>query len=172
MITNNKIPRTQLESDKGVNVIYRDFNDTAPYTGTTSVTIINSALIPANTITINDEIEIEARSERSSTSGTGNSYIYINTTNSLSGATVLGLYGVAGHRSNAIIRNIYVNNTNSVYLIGNVNTPTSKGISTANIWSKTNINWASNIYVLQAYQLADVNHSAYSSGIIIKRARL
>jgi hypothetical protein len=129
-------------------------------------------LIPANTININDEFEIEARSERSSTTGTGNSYIYINTTNSLSGATVLGLYGVAGHRSNAIIRNIYVNNTNSVYLIGNVNTPTSKGISTAAIWSKTNINWASNIYVLQAYQLADVTHSAYSSGIIIKRARL
>jgi len=159
--------------DKGLTVIYRDFTNTTPYTGTLSLTLINSAFIPANTIAVNDEIEIEARSERSSASGTGNNYLYINTINSLSGATLIGVFGNAGHRSNSILRTLWVNSsTDTNGFFASTSMGSSKGGSLANLFSSLNINWSNDVYIIQAYILSDVGHSAYSSGMLIKRIRM
>lgn len=172
MITNNKIPRTQLESDKGVNVIYRDFTTGAALTGTTSITLIKSALIPANTVTVNDELEIKARAQRNTATGNASNYIYYNTSNSLSGATLIGTQTLAAGYF-MISRHLFVKAANdSEALLATASSSTDIAANIATTTSSLNIDWTSNVYIIQAFENAANGNSTTSRGIIIKRARL
>lgn len=87
----------------------------------TGVTGLNNSvsatvLIPANTINVTNTIYIKAFIDRTLVSGTGSTTFrfYINTTNSLTGATLLGSAGSMGTtvRFQRFERNIYVDITN------------------------------------------------------------
>lgn len=171
MITNNKIPRTQLESDKGVNVIYRDFTISSALTGTTAITLINTALIPANTITVNDEVEIRVRSQRNTATGTATNYIYYNTSASLSGATLIATVATAAIYWQTK-RSLHVRASNDTEVGSASTTFQSDDNAIAAAASSLNINWSNNVYIIHAFANAANGDSTTSRGIIIKRARL
>lgn len=65
-------------------------------TGTTSNTITQSILIPANTLASNNALDIVARFRKTGTAGSSLYRIYINSSNSLTGATLISnLYTIA-----------------------------------------------------------------------------
>lgn len=158
----------------GVTVIYRDFTTSAALTGTTAITLINSALIPANTVAVNDEVEIKARAQRNTTTGTATHYLYYNTSASLSGATLIGSVAAAGGYF-ATVRGFFVKSStdsetsNSALGIASSDAATGGLVTTV---SNFNIDWTSNVYIIQAFANAAVGNSTTSNGIIIKRSRL
>jgi hypothetical protein len=159
---------------KGVNVIYRDFTTSAALTGTTSITLINSALIAANTVSVNDEIEIKARAQKNTSTGTATHYLYYNTSASLSGATLIGSAAAAGGYF-ATNRTLFVKSaTDSETSNSSLGLATSDAATGGTVTSVSNFNidWTSDVYIIQAFANAAVGNSTTSNGIIIKRARL
>ena len=80
-------------------------------TGTTAITISASLLIPAHTIVSDSVVKIEARAIRvSGTAATIVCQVYKNTTNSLSGATLIATYNpmTASNYISGISRNIFI----------------------------------------------------------------
>lgn len=156
----------------GVTVIYRDFATGAALTGTTSITLINSALIPANTFAVNDEVEILARALRNTTSGTSSHYFYYNTSASLSGATLLATQ-TAAQSLYSINRILLIKSTTETETISE---STSASQSDPGVFGVTissfNIDWTSDVYIIQAFANAATGNSTRSRGFIIKRARL
>lgn len=159
--------------DKGVTVIYRDFTDSEPLTGTTAITLINSALIPANTVAVNDEIEIYARAQRNTAIGNHIPYLYYNTSDSLSGATLIGTGVANASGSNLISRRLFVKASNDTETIPAASAAfTDYSSTTGTSMSNLNIDWTNNVYIIQAHQNAANGDSTKSRGIIIKRSRL
>lgn len=156
----------------GVTVIYRDFATGAALTGTTSTTLINSALIPANTFAVNDEVEILARALRSTTSGTSSHYFYYNTSASLSGATLLATQTAAQslYSMNRIllIKSTTETETISESTSASQSDPGAFGVTI----SSFNIDWTSDVYIIEAFANAATGNSTRSRGFIIKRSRL
>ena len=69
-------------------------------TGTIANTITQSILIPANTLSANNTLDVIARFSKADNVGSGNYRMYINTSNSLTGATLIAsLYTVSGGAS-------------------------------------------------------------------------
>jgi hypothetical protein len=69
-------------------------------TGTTANTITQSLLIPANTLAANNTLDVLARFSKADTVGSGNYRMYINTINSLTGATLVAtFYTISGGAS-------------------------------------------------------------------------
>lgn len=66
-------------------------NDSSAVTGTTSNTILDSLLIPANTFKVG-VVDLKIRNIWTTTVATKTTRIYINTSNSLSGATLIGTH--------------------------------------------------------------------------------
>jgi hypothetical protein len=99
--------------------------DGTPITGTT-LTISTSLLIPANTIVTNSILQLSWGIERvSGTSGTVGNQVYINTTNSLTGATLVAIGG------NLVTGLTYVNCSRDIQKVGTT-AKTSQAIQMVN----------------------------------------
>lgn len=153
----------------GVRSIYQDFTVSSALTGTTSITLINSALIPANTITVGKTIQILVRALRSTTSGNGSNYLYFNTSASLSGATQIGIQTFAG-RMYSMQRQLWVRSSTESETI-NSSTSISQSdpsAATSNVaWAILNIDWTANVYIIQAFANAANGDSTTSRGMAI-----
>lgn len=123
-------------------------------TGTTANTITQSVLIPANTLAANNTLDILARFSKTGSVGGGNYRVYINTSNTLTGATLIAtLYQIAGGAvitNHQNIRSFFYNGTN---LTGN--------LSAANI-SVTDIQQTTTIPVSVAYNSATAYHLIFA----------
>jgi hypothetical protein len=86
---------TTFNNKQDTIVILNDTRTTSAVTGTTSLTILNSYLVPANTFASNDRLQIDYLNLKSTAVATGTYRIYINTTNSLSGATQIATFANA-----------------------------------------------------------------------------
>jgi hypothetical protein len=162
---------TVREGDKGVTVIYRDFTASAALTGTTAITLINSALIPANTVAVNDEVQIYTRALRDTSTGTATNYLYYNTTNSLSGATLLATQGAAISYF-GLLRNLFVKASNNTEVFDTTLIAGTDYVGTTATINSLNINWTNDVYIIHAFTNAAVGNTTNSRGIIIKRSRL
>jgi len=91
-------------------------------TGTTANTITQSISIPANTLAANNTLDVLARFSKADNVGSGNYRMYINTSNSLTGATLVAtLYTIAGGASIATHQNqrtFFYNGTNLTCNVG------------------------------------------------------
>jgi len=76
-------------------VIALSATDGTVITGTTSLGISRSLLVPANTFTSNGVLEILARFQKTGTTGGNTILIYTNTSSSLTGATLIATLGTA-----------------------------------------------------------------------------
>jgi hypothetical protein len=84
------IPQYSGGASANPSVITASYVDGTIVTGTTSDTISTSLLIPANTFTSNGMLEVLTRATKTGVAGSLSVRIYKNTTNSLTGATLVG----------------------------------------------------------------------------------
>jgi len=80
---------TEVYNSLNPSVIALTATDGTAVTGTTADTLSQSLLIPANTYLANGILEVICRMSKTGTASTSNIRIYKNTTNSLSGATLI-----------------------------------------------------------------------------------
>ncbi len=112
---------------------------------------------------------MSSRMIRSTATGTAFSYFYVNTTNSLSGATLIGQYSGAAIYF-ASERDLYIKSSvNSETLGTSVNSSTSELVSSGLAQSSLNIDWSQPQYIIHAIQNAANGNSSYSSGLIVMK---
>lgn len=150
-------------------IVSKDITDSTALTGTTAITLMKSILIPANTYATGDVVKLLNRAIRSTATGTAINYFYINTTNSLTGATLIGTQSAAS-RYYANERNLYIKSTTVSETI-DVTTSISSdaNVSSANANSNLNIDWTVNQYIIAAFQNAAVGNSTVMSSLIIQK---
>ena len=152
--------------------VFKDLSISSALTGTTLITLIKSILIPANTINVDDVIQIITRALRSTASGSASQYLYYNTTASLTGATLIATQ-TAAMGYGALRRHLFVRASNDSETI-DVTFNSSNDDSTAptiTTISNINIDWTSNVYIIQAYKNAANGDSTTSRGMVITRFR-
>jgi len=162
-----KVDSNDTRLTQAVRTIYKDFTAGAALTGTTSITLINSALISANTVAVGNEVEIYARAQRSTNTGTASQYLYYNTSASLSGATLMATTSLATAYF-VTQRRLFVKASNDAEILNssaNVSLDTSAATTSV---TSLNINWTVNQYIIQAFQNAANGDSTTSRAIIIK----
>ena len=141
-----KVPLTQLPSSTVIKLT-KPLNGST-VTGTTAQTILDSLLIPANTFKIG-VAKISIRNVWTTGVSTKTTRIWINTTNSLTGATLIGIYSAgASTRSIDMARMLAVKSLSSFQVLSNVSTLLpAESVSAAN---PTNVayNAAVNNYII------------------------
>lgn len=164
---------TILEGDKYdlmVRVIAKDLSVTGNHTGTVATTLIKSILVSANTVTVNDRLEINSRIEKNNSIGTSVQYIYYNTSNSLSGATLISTQSGA-LRWFDMTRNLNVHSateTSTIAAVTSVGTDITASTSSKQMF---NIDWTNDVYIIQAFALASTSDIANSYGLLATRYR-
>ena len=163
---------SQLWKNKQSNylqIVSKDITDSSALTGTTAITLMKSILIPANTYTTGDTINILSRAIRNTATGGSTDYMYINTANSLTGATLVGT--MSGSLSfYGMERSLYIKSTtNSETFNATASAAGSEVVTGVNGASNLNINWAVNQYIISAFQNAAVGNSTVISSLIIQK---
>jgi nitrogen fixation protein len=149
-------------------IVSKDITDSSALTGTTAITLMKSILIPANTYAPGDVVKLLNRAIRNTASGTAVNYFYINTTNSLTGATLIGTQSTAASYY-AMEKSIYIKSTTISETINTVSSSSSEiGVGTNGI-SNLNIDWTVNQYIITAFQNATVGQSTVMSSLIIQK---
>ena len=163
---------SQLWKNKQSNylqIVSKDITDSAALTGTTAITLMKSVLIPANTFATGDTIKILNRAVRNTATGGSTNYMYINTINSLTGATLVGIaqgtFSFYGMERSLYIKSV----TNSETFNATISASGSEAVAGLNGSSSLNINWSVNQYVIAAFQNAAVGNSTVMSSLIIQK---
>jgi hypothetical protein len=162
------IPLTVSPSNS-IQIVSKDITDSTALTGTTAITLMKSILISANTYTTGDVVKILSRAIRSTATGTAINYFYINTTNSLTGATLVSTQNGA-FRFYAMERNLYIKSTiisETIDVATSISSDANVALTSAN--SNLNIDWSVNQYIIAAFQNAAVGNSTVMSSLIIQK---
>jgi hypothetical protein len=139
-----------------VPLIYKDLNNQTAVTGTTTNTKVVSVLIPANTITVGNIIEIKARAGKTGAAGITTLRVYANTADSIvsPAPTLLTTTALASIATNyigidrtAIVKSATITQTAQA----NASIPTDAAIGTASL-TNSNIDWTVNQYLIFALQ--------------------
>lgn len=137
-------------------------------TGTTANTITQSILIPANTLSANNSLELIARFSKTGTAGSGTYRLYFNTSNSLTGATLIASFYTIGTGATIVThqntRSFFYDGTNlsnniaaSTSSISDMIQQTISGLSVAYTSSSA-------YYLIFAIQLSQTADSSVISG--------
>jgi hypothetical protein len=142
-------------------VIALSATDGTAVTGTTTETISRSLLIPANTYTSDGMLEVLARMTKTGVLGTSNMRIYKNTSNTLTGATLIASTGsnTATTLFNQAIRTFRINSNTLSGFIASTNQTSDYASSTSALSSTTFTTNVDN-YILFSIQLANILDSA------------
>ena len=163
---------SQLWKNKQSNylqIVSKDITDSTALTGTTAITLMKSILIPANTYTTGGVVKILNRAVRNTATGSASNYFYINTTNSLTGATLIGLQSATAWVL-GMERTLYIKSaTNSETFISSVSGSGSEVGVSLSAPSNLNIDWTVNQYIIAAFQNAAVGNSTVMSSLIIQK---
>lgn len=144
-------------------------------TGTTNETISRSVLIPANSFSAGDWIILREFSQKSGTSSTATTRVYLNTVNNLSGALLISTISVvpASNVSMNSIRNLMIKTTDGSGLGTLVINPTTSSsnysdwvqtTTTSNTLTSVAINWSVDLYLIFTCQLGNGNDTMFNSG--------
>lgn len=129
-------------------------------TGTTSLSILNSILIPSNTVSVGNIMTIQTRFVKSTAVGTITPAIYINTSLSTSGAQTVHTNSVAAtirflqFKREVMIRGLTGSN-NEIFISTITQYTDDVGQATATPVQYLNIDWTVNQYVFTAITLAN-----------------
>lgn len=146
-------------------------SDGTNVTGTTADTLTTSLAIPANTFTTGDILRIESFNEFLGTAGTKQVRFYINTSASLSGASLLATTPAASAATKSIgIDSLMAikSATNTRLKATNAQSYTFTGI-TSNGNSSVNIDWTAIQYIIVSIQLANTGDSGFNSFLSIEK---
>ena len=155
---------------------YRIVNntDSAVVSSSTALTLIYSQLIPANTFAAGDIVRISWRGLKTNFNGLNNQYIYINTSSTVSGATLL-----ATHQTNTNVRmvqmdrKLYVKNTTTNTEVYNPTSPVSQEFTATStqVFSNIAINWTIDQYIIGANTLANASDTFKGASFEVERIR-
>jgi hypothetical protein len=156
--------------------LYRivNVNDSAVVSGSTALTLIYSQLIPANTFILNDIVRISYRGLKTGTAGINSATFYVNTTNTVSGASLLGTFATTALvRMMQIDRKLYIKNvtSNTETYVNNVNSPYEYTNVPTSVFSNVAINWTVDQYLICADTLGNSSDSFKGSSFEIERIR-
>jgi len=149
-------------------IVYKDITDSADLTGTTDITLMKSVLIPANTYATGDVVKILNRAIRNTSSGTATNFFYINTTNSLTGATLVGIQS-GSTRFYAMERSLYIKSLTNTETIATASASGSEVGTGINGISNLDIDWTVNQYIIAAFQNTLVGQITVMSSLIIQK---
>jgi len=125
-------------------------------TGSTAISSSYGLYVPANTFTVGNIVKVQGVFTKPNAASSMNFYIYINTSNSLSGATQLALFQTTTQRWNPITRTLAIESSTSTTLhptnVSHYNDDIVLVGATAR--ASVNINWAADQYILFAAQNA------------------
>jgi hypothetical protein len=149
-----------------VPTIFKSTTDSAGLTGTTNQ-IAMSQLITGNTFTVGDIIKVQFRARKTGTTNAVSLRLYVNTTNSLTGATALALYTV--NNFGQFERRLIVKSaTNTETFITTVSVA-SDNATVINAASTTNIDWTVNQYLIFAIQQTTAGDTTTGSMYLIEK---
>jgi hypothetical protein len=156
--------------------LYRVVNtaDSSTITGTTALTLVYSQLIPANTFILGDIVRISYRGLKTGTAGNNSQTFYINTGNTVSGASLLGTFATTALvRIMQIDRKLYIKNvtTNTETYTNNTNSPYEYTNNPSIVFANIAINWTVNQYLICANTLSNSADSFKGSSFEIERIR-
>lgn len=144
-------------------------NGTQIGTGTTSAGITYSQLITGGTFATGDIIRMRFRGTKSGTTANGSLSIYVNTTNSLSGATLVGIL-TANTRFLQMKRDLVIKNGSSASEVWVAGTTSQTDDATqANLPSSLSINWSNDQYIIFALTPTNAAESMTGSYYIIEQ---
>lgn len=150
-------------------IVSKDITDSTALTGTTAITLMKSVLIPANTYTTGDVVKILNRVIRNYTVGTAINYFYINTTNSLTGASLIATQSGV-FRFYSMERNLYIKSTITTETLPfTISSNNDSGTAILTSGQNININWGVNQYIISAFQNAITSESTIMSSLIIQK---
>lgn len=142
--------------------------DSSSFTGTTSETIVRSVLIPAGTFDGDWNILVRARVRKTGTVGSATMRLRVNTSNSLTGASILGL--LTGGSSNVYLqmkRDVVVKGANSE-VFSNTTTSGSDDLNTNVAATSVAINWAVDQYLIVSITPTSTSDSYINSFFLIE----
>ena len=167
--TRDDLYATPLSLVNVIKTIHKDIIDSAPLTGTIAVTLMKSKLITANTFKIGDVVKLLNRAVRNTTTGVAINYFYINTINSLTGATLIGFQS-GGFNFFGLERSLYIKSlTNTETLGSGTSLSGSEVVITNTVPLNINIDWTVNQYIISAFKNAAVGDSTVMSSLIIQK---
>jgi hypothetical protein len=150
---NSLTANAQTQLDLRVRTLLNDNVDSSSVTGVVANTILKSYLVPANTLSVGDTLDIKTVCSKTGTNATANFRIYTNTSNSLSGASPLALVVPASNNIYFSLDRTYTlksGNTLESFPVGSTATTDEVG-STASI-SNTAFNPTVDNYIIIAIQ--------------------
>jgi hypothetical protein len=152
--------------------IAKQTSDGTPLTGTTAETKQTAFLIPANTFVAGDVIELKYLARKVGTAGSGSILFYVNTSDTLSGATNVSRTVTSANtqvfikaRRDLVIKSATV----TEYLPGTTNTVNDYNTFTAKA-AQTNINWAIDQYIIPSCTLSSAADSITLSYVNITKS--
>lgn len=155
----------------GTETVYKNIQNSASVTGTTSETILSSVLIPANTYENDKVFEVDIKVNRTAVTGTGTVTVYLSLNNNLSVPSSyqqIALFSGA-YRYYELRRTAYIKAANNTEIFS---TSTSAGndiTATPAARSNLDIDWSVDQYLIVTIINAANGDSALTSGIIIKK---
>lgn len=152
---------TEVYNNANPQLIVASYSDGTAVTGTTAETLSQSLLIPANTYSSNGMLEVLCRMTKTGTAGTSTIKVYKNTSNTLTGATLLSTIASASAGTNLFLQGnrIYRINTNTINGLSTSSaslTDYSIGSATSSTTFTTNVD----NYILFSIQLGSTADSA------------
>ena len=159
--------QTQINSLGGGGSTYKSTTDTTPVTGTILNTKVLSQLVPANTFTTGDILQLKARLSKTGALGISTLRIYINTADSLTvpAATLIGTSAFSGGTQTnfGIDKNIIIKSatiTQTAPAASNLLADPTYAIPPL---TNSNIDWTVDQYIIFAIQNANVGDSTVMS---------
>jgi len=152
---------TEVYNLANQSIVASSYVDGTAVTGTTTETLSRSLLIPANTFSSNGMLEILARMTKTGIAGTSTFRVYKNTSNTLTGATLICTFAAASTANNIYLQGSRTFRINSNTLFGfnaSSNTFTDNTTSTAVVSTTFTTNVDN--YILFAITLGNTADSA------------
>lgn len=147
-------------------------NSFGAITGTTADTLTGSVLIPANTTTTNGEgvAELTARAIKTGVTGIATLRVYVNTTESLSGAILLATGAVAAGAElyQQLERTMFIAKAPSYTRVAFTTFGLYSDNNRATAESTVAVDWSVDQYIILAIQNASALDTSTGSGIIFK----
>ena len=138
-------------------------SDSSTITGTTSNVLLDSLLIPENTFEVGLS-KIITRNKFSGTAGIKTTRLYINTTNSLAGATLIGTYTAGtGALSVDMARYAVIKSTTSFEVFNSSSTVINSEAQSSSAVSTITYDATIDNYLICAIQLGSASDSAINS---------
>jgi hypothetical protein len=171
----------ELAVDSSGNIIttpklYRVVNvtDSSTVSASNALTLIYSQLIPANTFAAGDIIRISWRGLKTNFNAANNQYIYINTSSTVSGATLLGTHQTTANvRMVQMDRKLYIKNTTTNTEVYNPTSAVSQEFTATStqVFSNIAINWTIDQYIIAADTLTSTLDTFKGTSFEIERIR-